>query len=660
MKRFHRFSTKLILSMLTIGLIPLLVVTGLTFTKINQTMTHSVYDKNDIAVKGVRATVDEKMASLEETMKFLAHLDSVEAMDPKVFEEYLLNTVEENAIISQIYVMDPSGMQIYKTSGELGDRSDRAYFISAMEGEGNYSDVLTSGSTGLPIIVRAEPIIKGDKTVGVIGASIDLDFLSKLITDLTVDGDSYGFIVDEKGILLAHPDMDLVLNKEDLSYLEPVQHVLEKQSSYDNYSYDGQKKIASYAYLDRTNWGIVVQTTEEDAYGDLRALLTMALGITILVVIVIIITSLILARNINKPIKAIEAHIKQAKNGDLNISFNQRITSRKDEFGLLAKDFQEMIEVVSNLLWESKKLTMEVVEIAADLALMSEQTKDLSDEITITVEDIAKGANDQAEESEKSVQLAYNFNGKFEELMKRSQDMHEMTKQVVRVNNNNQGKMIELEESTSTNLNATQKVESSIKDLSIKSQNIAGIVETITSISEQTNLLALNASIEAARAGEHGRGFSVVATEIRKLAEESGEASSKINLIISSIQADIEEAVSNMVEVSQSTSRQVDSVQEVDQSVMEIGQSVENIAQHIDKVVSSIEVLSNDNHQVVDAITNISSVSEETAAATEEVTAAVTQQLNSVERVMNQSKDLKVLSQQLSVEIEKFHIAERS
>lgn len=655
MKFYQKFRFMLTRNMLLIGVIPLLIAMSTSYVATSNNIKKGIDSKNKAIVQGLESTIDEEMKSLESIINILSGTSYVQSMDPTVMEEILLGTVEGNEIISQIYVMEPSGMQIYKTSGELGDRSSRGYFIDGMKGNANYSDVLISGSTGLPIIVRAVPIYDGNTIVGVLGASIDLSFVSQLLTNIELEDGSYAFIVDHSGIVLAHPQIELVTEETDFTHLKPVQEVILEKSGSEEYM-DGEMRLASYTYLERTGWGIVVQIPSKIAFEALNAMVRATVFLLVVAIIMNTLGAFFTAQSVNRPIQVIEGEINKAKNGQLNIQMDPKVLKRKDEFGVLAKNFNDMILEIKSLVQESKGLSIKVNQVSNHLSSMSEETRALSNEITNAVEDIATGAGDQAEESEKSVLLTSTFNEKFQELQERSTIMSQNAEHVIEVNKSSKIKMESLEETSKNATVTTANVEKSIHSLNEKSASIANILETITSISEQTNLLALNASIEAARAGEHGRGFAVVADEIRKLAEGSKEAADEISIIIHSIQGDIKLTVDLMQEVSQSTKSQSLSVDEVNKAFNVINESVNSISENIDAINSYVSELSSENGLIVDAITNISSVSEETAAASEEVTASVTQQLNSVEEVASEAKKLQGLAEQLNEGIDKFEV----
>lgn len=186
------------------------------------------------------------------------------------------------------------------------------------------------------------------------------------------------------------------------------------------------------------------------------------------------------------------------------------------------------------------------------------------------------------------------------------------------------------------------------------SQKISVILDTVEQISDQTNLLALNASIEAARSGEHGRGFAVVAEEIRKLADESAKSTEEIKKLITAIQDRSSRAVKSM-EISKKIAEEQNSiVEETGKVFRELSNAIKKLAENIE----TIEVLNSDmNHKkdaivtmiraVQESVEEISAVSQETSASSQEI-------LFSVNQLKEHSRTLNDLAEELGVKVDQF------
>jgi methyl-accepting chemotaxis protein len=181
----------------------------------------------------------------------------------------------------------------------------------------------------------------------------------------------------------------------------------------------------------------------------------------------------------------------------------------------------------------------------------------------------------------------------------------------------------------------TQEGAEKIASLGEKSKEIGQIVNTINQISEQTNLLALNAAIEAARAGEAGRGFAVVADEVRKLAEESGQATKQIRDLIGGIQTEIDSAVRSMSENTK---------------------QVEEGSKGVELAVTTFETLP----QVIDAVNKsaeeVGTVAQENASGAEEVSASIEEVTSSMQQVSNAAQQMASVASELKTVVERFKL----
>lgn len=194
----------------------------------------------------------------------------------------------------------------------------------------------------------------------------------------------------------------------------------------------------------------------------------------------------------------------------------------------------------------------------------------------------------------------------------------------------------------------TEQMTVKIKELSIKSKQIDEIVSVITGIASQTNLLALNAAIEAARAGEHGKGFAVVADEVRKLAEQSNSAASKVGEIIREIQEDIDSSTKSFYEVADCVSEGVnvsmeagDFIEDIIKVFRQTAEQTQSIHKLLEQTVStskSVLSITEKNQEMAQATAN---VSQSIAAAAEEQTASIEEINSNIELITHVSEEIK-------------------
>ncbi|NLW22493.1 MAG: methyl-accepting chemotaxis protein, partial [Tissierellia bacterium] len=278
------------------------------------------------------------------------------------------------------------------------------------------------------------------------------------------------------------------------------------------------------------------------------------------------------------------------------------------------------------------------------------------EEVAKAVEELANGAYEQAKESSKGYESVSQLAEKFEEAMKGANILEGYAEETSKINRDNVEVVKELKASIARNNEEISNISTKILALSDKSNSIREIVATVNGIAEQTNLLALNAAIEAARAGDAGRGFGVVADEIRKLAEETHEATIMVEKIIDEIGEEIETTKAEMDVANSTLEKSNEVVENVLKSFDVIQEAVENTLNQINSLVESINTVEEMKGEVVAAIEHITSIAQESSASTEEVSASVEEQSATIEEISNMTIKLKEMAGELEAIIDKFKI----
>jgi len=185
---------------------------------------------------------------------------------------------------------------------------------------------------------------------------------------------------------------------------------------------------------------------------------------------------------------------------------------------------------------------------------------------------------------------------------------------------------------------------------------IDGITEVINNIAGQTNLLALNAAIEAARAGEAGKGFSVVAEEIRKLADQVAKYSKDISQHIGSIMDSAHDAVKNAESISGKMNDQANVIEDTVTSFCEIRNESDKAVMMMQDVTSSLQYIYEDKQQIVESIEEISQISTRVSAAAEEINASAQQQAAGMNELLALAQELNGVADKLKKSIDTFSV----
>ncbi len=354
-----------------------------------------------------------------------------------------------------------------------------------------------------------------------------------------------------------------------------------------------------------------------------------------------------------KPFKSIDGYLDEIKDKDFSVIHN---ISTLDNFQEINNKLREVKDSIKTDFVGFKGTTDELNVFANKFAVISNNMKKTSDEISAIVEQVAEGAINQAHETE---QIASQLNDSVQslnEVVKKEIDGTENLKSAVAVINQGFNDLEDTSRSLNHVLDQFSQVKSKGDDLQLRANEVLNFVETVENIAEQTNLLALNASIEAARAGEHGRGFSVVALEIRTLAEGSKEAAQRISDGLNSFITNIDEFVldiSNQYNVLENENTKLD---KVTQSNFQSTKSIEDVSGLIIDLAEELTGEANNINSIFENIESLSAIAEENSASTQEVAANIQNYAEEIKNMTENIHEFKKVSIEFSNELERYII----
>ncbi len=550
-----------------------------------------------------------------------------------------------------VFVADKSGLVLtgILENGESYEGvsvSDQVYFQEALKtGRAIMSDVAPSKSNNQPIVVACAPVLNKDgDAIGAVGTEIKIRFFSDLVAARKIGQSGYGYMIDSKGLILAHPKPEHVLRLDVTTIKEMSsinQRMMVGETGVENYIFQGIRKTAAFAPVGFNGWSISATQNEEEFLAASVSIRNTNVLVAILAGLIMAVVVMLAARSIVRPINAAVAGLKDIAQGEGDLTMRLDVASR-DEVGDLARWFNVFIEKLQGIIRDIASGVQTLSSSSTELSAISEQmtqgiqnVSEKSNTVSAASEEMSANMNNVAAAMEQS---ATNTN------MVASAS-EEMSSTIGELSTNAEKARHISDEAAHKASDASANMD----QLGAAARDIGNVVETITDISEQVNLLALNATIEAARAGEAGKGFAVVANEIKELAKQTAEATHEIKAKIAGIQGTTQVTVDQIGEIARVIARVNDLVATIATSVEEQSSATKNIANNVAQASQGIQ-------EVNENVNQSSLVSSQIAGDIAGISSAMNEMTDGSAQVNISAQDLSKLAEQLEQMVHQFKI----
>ena len=533
-------------------------------------------------------------------------------------------------------------------------------------------------ATGIYVITAAYAYETDNNKIRVVSTNVSFNAIERPIGSLKIGHTGRVTLVSNDGIALASKgaiDDSHYSRGNNLSNDKMYKAIKASNKRKGFVHLKGESKITDI-YFNKGETGskywAYAYVMKNDLQNEHWAIIKTASVIAIIVAVVVTIAAMMIQGIFRRISETLLYYFKEAESGNLNEikvdrskarNFTEKVTAKLvnpeqdgSEFNRLAFGYNKMIEAVGELIGNVKKQSANVAEKSASLLELSKQTGKATEEVAQTITGIADVTSSQAQETQESVTKLEELSKVIDELNESVQAMNAESDESAKINQDNMNTMDNVNSNWVAELDDMKALSQSVQNMNADIQDITKIINVINEISRQTNLLALNASIEAASAGEAGKGFSVVAAEIRKLAEQSAASTKEIEDIIDNIKNQSTEMVDKTNSSVEGGQKQSKLIQEAIKSTMEVFKRNQEMTQKVAGVAEASDKIEEVQGKVLEGLESISASTQENAAGTEEVSANSEEVLATMDEFTQHVADLRDIADNLKKETDKLNV----
>lgn len=651
---------KLIAMAVVIGLIPLMVLGLVSLTQINHSLTEEVENKTQLFSTMTKERIEDYFKAREGDAMLLSKsktvteglekLNTFSATKDEEFQIYAafqnyLQTAKTYYDYTDIFITNGYNEVIFSLNYDRLDMAPLAttgdYCLTALSGTQNWSSPFRNAFIDDNIMILSTPVMGSDNQSGSPIGTLNLVLNQSALNSVITSGvDKMGFaadayLIDQSQTVITDP---ISMPRETVMTLDRADFI----------SHESEVMVGNQMAT------LITLVNRGEALAQLRTLQIVLITLALVMITISLVLSIFMARSIKRPIHKVVQMAEQVASYDMREHHYTELENRRDELGTLYHAIGRITKQLNEILNDVNTSSTDVLNATQRLNQEVEVTHQGIETVSNAIAEIAKGAELQAESIEMGVVLVGQLNERLLEdnviqtrMIKVLNDVKKSTEQGITLAD-------ELSKINSNSLAVGHSVQINVKNSLTASERIEEASAMIFEIANRTNLLSLNASIEAARAGEHGRGFAVVANEIRLLAEQSKEATVRINQIVDSLKQNnhrVNEEISRLADISD---KQSSSVKVTTLQYQQIHQMMEVLSNEVSSLMDSRASVEGVRAMLSGIIEHLAAISQQSAAESISVSNAVEVQQNAVLDMTMSLNGLTKLALRLAEEISRF------
>jgi len=552
--------------------------------------------------------------------------DVVKAADEPAIVDWLhSHTSIRNPTYTYMYFAGKDG-KYYQDNGKdgvVGGINDKDFFMAIMDdGKSQYigNAVISRATHKATVPITRAAKDSNGKTFGIFTAMLGLEPITDFVKKSKVGKSGYVFIVDGIGNIVAHPNEELELQQ---FYRDDVlkANLKSGQSGIQNVNNEELGKgIIAWSPIEGTNgWVACVFISAKEVESTTKRVSTFIILLGLIIGLIVLVIFVLTLFNITKTVKEVEVAVSEIGSGDADLTKTIKII-RNDEFGRLIQAFNHFIGKLHSIITNIKNSKTILQNVNIELQHGIENSSSAINQITATISMVGQKVIEQTSSVDETAsavdQISHNIKSLDNMIQNQSSSVteasaavEEMLGNVSSVDSSVDKMSIEFQDLEKNTLIGVEKqtlVNQQVTQISEESGMMFEANKIILKIAAQTNLLAMNAAIEAAHAGDAGRGFSVVADEIRKLAEDSGKQSKSIGAELKNIQTLIETVVSSSEESKESFTLVSSGIKTTDMLVQQIKSAMDEQQVGSQQILQTLENMNNSTSEVQGASAQMS------------------------------------------------------